>query len=56
LVLPNAIRKAPRPQRVTHLADVVRVIGCVTTGGRVWLRADATAQESVIFRTEQCRP
>ena len=27
-----------------------------TDGGRVWLRADATAQESVIFRTEQCRP
>jgi len=35
-----------------NLADIVRVIDCDTTGGRVWLRADATAQESVIFRTE----
>jgi hypothetical protein len=39
-------------QRVTHLAGVVRVIDCGTTGGRVWLRVDATAQASVIFRTE----
>ncbi len=35
-----------------NLADIVRVIDCDTTGGRVWLRADATAQEAVIFRTE----
>jgi len=30
----------------------VRVIDGDTTGGRGWLRADATAQESMIFRTE----
>jgi hypothetical protein len=35
-----------------NLAAIVWVIDCDTTGGRVWLRADATAQESVIFRTE----
>jgi hypothetical protein len=34
------------------LAEVVRVIDCDTTGGRVWLRADATAQEALVFRTE----
>jgi hypothetical protein len=43
LVLPSALRKAARPQRKTHLAGVVRVIDCGTTGGHVWLRADATA-------------
>jgi hypothetical protein len=35
-----------------NLADIVRVIDCSTTDGRVWLRADATAPESVIFRAE----
>jgi hypothetical protein len=35
-----------------NLAGIVRVIDCDTTGGRVWLRADATAPESVIFRAE----
>jgi pyruvate,water dikinase len=34
------------------LADVVRVIDCDLTGGRVWLRADATAQEAQVFRTD----
>ena len=34
------------------LADVVRVIDCDLTGGRVWLRADATAQEALVFRTD----
>jgi pyruvate, water dikinase len=34
------------------LAEIVRVIDCDTTGGRVWLRADATAQASQVFRTE----
>ncbi len=33
-------------------ADIVRVIDCETTGSRVWLRADATAQEALVFRTE----
>jgi len=47
------------PNRLTDLlpdaakyADVVRVIDCDTTGARVWLRADATAQETVVFRME----
>ncbi|MDD3178918.1 MAG: PEP/pyruvate-binding domain-containing protein [Opitutaceae bacterium] len=34
------------------LADVVRVIDCDTTGGRVWLRADTTTQEAIVFRTD----
>ncbi len=34
------------------LADVVHVIDCDATGGRMWLRADATAQEALVFRTE----
>jgi hypothetical protein len=34
------------------LAEVVRVIDCDATGGRVWLRADATAQEALVFRTD----
>ncbi len=33
-------------------ADIVRVIDCETTGSRVWLRADATAQEALVFRTD----
>jgi hypothetical protein len=37
---------------MTHLAGVVRMIDFNTPGGRVWLRSDATAQESLIFRTE----
>jgi hypothetical protein len=32
-----------------HLADVVRVIDCDETGHPVWLRADATAQEALVF-------
>jgi hypothetical protein len=34
------------------LAGVVHVIDCDATGGRIWLRADATSQEALIFRTE----
>ncbi len=34
------------------LANVVRVIDCDSTGGRIWLRADATAQEALVFRTD----
>jgi hypothetical protein len=34
------------------LAEVVRVIDCAATGGRVWLRADATAQTALVFRTD----
>jgi hypothetical protein len=34
------------------LAEVVHVIDCDATGGRIWLRADATSQEALIFRTE----
>ena len=33
-------------------AEVVRVIDCDATGGRVLLRADAAAQEALIFRTD----
>ena len=32
--------------------DVVRVIDCDAGGGRVWLHADATAQEALVFRTD----
>jgi hypothetical protein len=32
--------------------DIVRVIDCDRLGGHVWLRADATAQEAVVFRTD----
>ena len=31
--------------------EVVHVIDCDATGGRIWLRADATAQEALVFRT-----
>jgi hypothetical protein len=34
------------------LAHIVRVIDCDATGGSVWLRADATAQEMVVFRMD----
>jgi hypothetical protein len=34
------------------LADVVRVIDCDKLQGQVWLRADAMAQEALIFRVE----
>jgi hypothetical protein len=34
------------------LEHVVRVIDCREAGGAVLLRADATAQEAVVFRTE----
>ena len=39
----------PSAQR---FAEVVRVIDCAAIPGRVWLRADATSQESLVFRTE----
>jgi pyruvate, water dikinase len=35
-----------------RLAGVVRVIDCEAAGDRVWLRADATAQEALVFRTD----
>ena len=34
------------------LEHVVRVIDCSDVGGAVFLRADATAQEAVVFRAE----
>jgi hypothetical protein len=49
---PSATDRFRAPPCMTHLADIGRVIDCDTTGGRVWLRANATAPESVIFRTE----
>lgn len=33
-------------------ADVVRVIDCNAGGARVCLRADATTQEALVFRTD----
>ncbi len=36
----------------TRFADIVRVIDCADIPGRIWLRADATQQESLIFRTD----
>jgi pyruvate, water dikinase len=33
----------------SSLAEVVRVIDCSGTGQRVWLRADATEQEALVF-------
>ncbi len=33
----------------TALAEVVRVIECGQDGQQVWLRADATAQEALLF-------
>jgi hypothetical protein len=38
------------------LANVVRFIDCDTLSGHVWLRADATAQEAIVFRTELEQP
>ena len=37
----------------TSLDHVVRVIDCKDVGGQVFLRADATAQEAVVFRIEE---
>lgn len=37
----------------TALDHVVRVIECRDVGGQVFLRADATAQEAVVFRIEE---
>ncbi len=31
---------------------IVRVIDCDAGGGHIWLRADATAQEALVFRTD----
>ena len=31
------------------LAEVVRVIDCSDAGQRVWLRADTTEQEALVF-------
>lgn len=36
----------------TRFADIVRVIDCADIPGRVWLRADATSQSSLVFRTD----
>ncbi|ACB74107.1 PEP/pyruvate-binding domain-containing protein [Opitutus terrae] len=36
----------------SQMADIVRVIDCDSMGGHVWLRADATAQEAIVFRTD----
>jgi len=36
----------------TKFADIVRVIDCADIPGRLWLRADATQQESIVFRTD----
>ncbi len=35
-----------------RFAEIVRVIDCADVPGYIWLRADATAQESLVFRTE----
>jgi hypothetical protein len=34
------------------MEHVVRVIECADVGGQIFLRADATAQEAVVFRIE----
>ncbi len=36
----------------TRFADIVRVIDCADLPGRLWLRADATQQQSIVFRTD----
>ena len=36
----------------TKFADIVRVIDCADIPGRIWLRADATQQNSLVFRTD----
>ncbi len=35
-----------------RFADIVRVIDCADIEGNLWLRADATQQESIVFRTD----
>ncbi len=35
-----------------RFADIVRVIDCADIEGNLWLRADATKQESIVFRTD----
>ena len=50
-------RKAPNrllemEPSATAFADIVRVIDCDDVGGNIWLRADATQQELMVFQTE----
>ncbi len=40
----------------TAMAEIVRVIDEPATGGSMWLRADATAQRALVYRTEEPRP
>jgi hypothetical protein len=46
----NAPNRLPELEpRATGLSDVVRVIDCGGSGPSVWLRADTTSQQALVF-------